>query len=168
MVMGEIDVKKGLDRRSFLRRTINAMIGGATALLGVPVISYIISPVLKRPGFVWTEVGSVGDFKTGSPNKVAYRALSQDAWSRRFVERSAWVVAKGEKSYTVFSPFCTHLGCLYNWIEDRGRFECPCHNSIFDIEGRVISGPAPRSLDRYEAKVDDRKLFVGALKKGEA
>jgi menaquinol-cytochrome c reductase iron-sulfur subunit len=78
------------------------------------------------------------------------------------------VVARGEDNYTVFSPICTHLGCAYNWNEERSRFECPCHNSVFDIEGRVVSGPAPRPLDTYEVKVEGERLFVGALLRGEA
>jgi len=35
----------------------------------------------------------------------------------------------------------------------RGRpNSSPCHNSLFSIDGRVLAGPAPRPLDRYETK----------------
>ena len=166
--MEETGVEKELDRRSFLKFAINAIVGGITVLLSVPVIGYLISPALKRSSSVWSEVGSIRDFSTGSPKQVTYRVLSQDSWSKRFVERSAWVVAKGGDNYTVFSPICTHLGCACNWSEESKRFECPCHNSFFDIEGRVVSGPAPRPLDAYKVKVEKRKLLVGALLKGKA
>jgi len=44
---------------------------------------------------------------------------------------------------------CTHLGCLYSWVGRNGRFECPCHGSKFELSGKYIEGPAPRSLDRF-------------------
>jgi cytochrome b6-f complex iron-sulfur subunit len=44
---------------------------------------------------------------------------------------------------------CTHLGCLYAWREQEGKFVCPCHGSQFEYDGTYIRGPAPRSLDRF-------------------
>ena len=44
---------------------------------------------------------------------------------------------------------CTHLGCLYAWREQEGKFICPCHGSQFEYDGTYIRGPAPRSLDRF-------------------
>jgi cytochrome b6-f complex iron-sulfur subunit len=43
---------------------------------------------------------------------------------------------------------CVHLGCLYEWQAVSGRFECPCHGSKYQKDGKYIEGPAPRSLDR--------------------
>ena len=44
---------------------------------------------------------------------------------------------------------CTHLGCLYKWVETNDRFECPCHGSKFEADGSYIEGPAPRDLDQF-------------------
>lgn len=44
---------------------------------------------------------------------------------------------------------CTHLGCLYKWVETNDRFECPCHGSKFTKDGEYIEGPAPRDLDQF-------------------
>jgi hypothetical protein len=46
-----------------------------------------------------------------------------------------------------FSLECPHLGCQVRPIET-GGFVCPCHQSRFDSQGRVVSGPAPRPLTR--------------------
>jgi len=51
------------------------------------------------------------------------------------------------------SMVCTHLGCLFKWVEANGRFECPCHGSKFEEDGKYIEGPAPRSLDRFAVRV---------------
>ena len=48
------------------------------------------------------------------------------------------------------SARCTHLGCLVAWNTAERSWDCPCHGSRFDIDGRVIQGPAVRSLDPVE------------------
>jgi len=34
---------------------------------------------------------------------------------------------------------------------------------VFDLDGRVLGGPPPRPLDRYEVKIEDGVLYVGKL-----
>jgi cytochrome b6-f complex iron-sulfur subunit len=48
---------------------------------------------------------------------------------------------------------CVHLGCLYAWVPNNTRFECPCHGSKYELDGLYIEGPAPRSLDRFNMRV---------------
>ncbi|MCL4867723.1 MAG: Rieske 2Fe-2S domain-containing protein [Anaerolineae bacterium] len=50
---------------------------------------------------------------------------------------------------------CTHLGCIYDWIEANERFECPCHGSKYRLDGRRIEDPAPRTLDRFSIEAVD-------------
>ncbi len=51
------------------------------------------------------------------------------------------------------SLICTHLGCRAHWEANRSRVFCPCHDGVFDPQGRVVSGPPPRPLDRYEVEL---------------
>ena len=55
---------------------------------------------------------------------------------------------------------CTHLGCTVPWREGEGRFNCPCHSSIYNRVGEVISGPAPRPLDRFPIAIEDGQIVV--------
>ena len=48
------------------------------------------------------------------------------------------------------SPTCTHLGCQVRFNTAESTWDCPCHGSRYDIEGRVIHGPAVHDLDRIE------------------
>ena len=59
--------------------------------------------------------------------------------------------ANGEPRKGVMALYnvCTHLGCLYAWVDVTYRFECPCHGSKFELTGDYIEGPARRSLDRF-------------------
>jgi len=50
----------------------------------------------------------------------------------------------------VIYKVCTHLGCIYAWVDANDRFECPCHGSKYRLDGRRIEAPAPRSLDRFK------------------
>ncbi len=75
-------------------------------------------------------------------------------------ERRIFVVRKGD-NYKAISAICTHLGCTPPWVEERNRWECPCHGSIFDDRGNVVRGPATRPLPWYEITLgSDGKLFV--------
>lgn len=53
---------------------------------------------------------------------------------------------------------CTHLGCTLNVTPD--ELVCPCHGSRFDHTGRVIEGPASRSLKRFVVNSIDNQLEV--------
>jgi Rieske Fe-S protein len=48
-----------------------------------------------------------------------------------------------------FSNVCTHLSCSNNWELPGDRFICTCHNSVFNLSGEPISGPASRDLPEY-------------------
>src|SRR6185369_16814552 len=56
----------------------------------------------------------------------------------------------------------TRLGCAYHWEAARNQFVCPCHESRFSIDGKVLGGPAARPLDRYPVRVENSKLLIGS------
>jgi cytochrome b6-f complex iron-sulfur subunit len=55
---------------------------------------------------------------------------------------------------------CTHLGCTVPWRQEEGQFHCPCHSSLFNRQGVVTGGPAPRPLDLFEVTQKDQDLLV--------
>ncbi len=76
----------------------------------------------------------------------------EDGTATYFPEGRLYAVkAKGD--LFALSQKCPHLGCTVPFCETSGRFECPCHGSIFDIGGEWIEGPAPRGMDRYQLVV---------------
>ncbi len=43
---------------------------------------------------------------------------------------------------------CPHMGCRLYWNEDEQSFDCPCHGSRFDKEGRLMDDPAQTDLTK--------------------
>ena len=44
---------------------------------------------------------------------------------------------------------CPHAGCNVNYDKDSNQFICPCHQSRFDLQGKVLQGPAESNLAPY-------------------
>lgn len=65
------------------------------------------------------------------------------------------------KGYVVLSRICTHLGCLVQYDSEKRLFVCPCHAGVYDLEGKVISGPPPRPLERIPVKVEGEEIIIG-------
>lgn len=62
-----------------------------------------------------------------------------------------------------YSKICTHVGCPISlWEQQTHHMLCPCHQSTFDLadSGKVIFGPAARSLPQLPIKVDDEGYLV--------
>jgi cytochrome b6-f complex iron-sulfur subunit len=55
---------------------------------------------------------------------------------------------------------CVHLGCKFNFRTDCRSFKCPCHGSHYNCDGEWLSGPAPRSNDRFAIDVSGKNVIV--------
>jgi cytochrome b6-f complex iron-sulfur subunit len=62
--------------------------------------------------------------------------------------------------FLALSRACTHLGCTVPWVEEEGRFVCPCHASAYDERGEVVNSPAPRPLDLYPIRIENGVLKI--------
>ncbi|HVR33201.1 MAG TPA: FAD-dependent oxidoreductase [Acidimicrobiia bacterium] len=52
--------------------------------------------------------------------------------------------------FKVVSATCTHMGCTVKWNEAETSWDCPCHGSRFDVDGRVLNAPATRPLQAVD------------------
>ncbi len=152
-------------RRNFLKIcsvVLTSLIGIAYA---IPLIRAFISPAMQdtvtgSSGLF--DIGNISDCEVNVPRKVPIKGSKMDAWNKFSTTAigAVWILMDKDKKFTAFSSICPHLGCGIDWDEDSERFVCPCHDSYFDIEGSVLSGPSPRKLDTLETEIKQGKLFV--------
>ncbi len=131
-----IQEKKPLNRREFLNIAWLASLGFILVDLGG--VTYLFS----MPRFKEGEFGGV--FTVGKASELP--PAGSDPLN--FPKVKLWI-SNTPRGVMALYKVCTHLGCLYNWNTQEGKFICPCHGSQFQADGNYIQGPAPRSLDRF-------------------
>lgn len=149
-----------LNRRRFLSRVSLALSGVAAAVVSVPILAYLLSPLLQRAPEEWRDVGGVDDFQVGSTVEVAFDEPSSLPWAGQTSRTAVWLRRVGQSEFTAYGLNCTHLGCPVNWREGAGLFLCPCHGGVYYADGTVAGGPPPRPLVRYNVQVQSNRVQV--------
>jgi Rieske Fe-S protein len=62
------------------------------------------------------------------------------------------VLARDDGGLYAMSAVCTHAGCLTR-PNGVGGLSCPCHGAVFDRNGDVLAGPAPRPLPHFAVDI---------------
>jgi len=158
-----MDSRSTQDRRGFLTSAIYGLWGIISAALAIPAGAYLLSPRKTKSGADWVEAGALNQLKVNEPEELVFRRNRADGWKITSQRTSAWVVRIGERELFALAPQCTHLGCAYHWDEQKQHFLCPCHTSAFGVDGKVLSGPAPRPLDRLEVRLEGNKILLGRV-----
>jgi menaquinol-cytochrome c reductase iron-sulfur subunit len=149
-----------VDRRTFLAQVIGALGAFLAAVLGVPALGAAVGPALKSEDAAWFPLGSTTSFQPDKPVSVSITVPQTDGWIQTTEVHTVWVVKHSSDEFTAFNGRCTHLGCAYSWQLDEQEFVCPCHAGVYGIEGNVLAGPPPRSLDTLPVRVQDGVLQV--------
>src|SRR6202142_3233496 len=139
-------------RRDFLRggwKLGGTLLFGAAAYTGYEALR----PLSTGATGAKITVGTVASFSANTSTYVA-------AGRMYVVNANDYLFALSQK--------CPHLGCPVPFCGSSGRFECPCHGSVYDLAGEYIAGPAPRGMDRYQVTLEGDKVVVdtGALQAG--
>lgn len=137
---------ESLTRRQFV---VGLWAAASLALIGqaAAALYQFLKPIAQAGGFgSQVSAGNIKEFKVGTVSTVR--------------EMHGFVSRIDQKGALVMAWKCTHLGCTVPWVDAEKRFHCPCHGSIFDTQGQVIAGPAPRPLDLYPAQVVNGELIV--------
>jgi menaquinol-cytochrome c reductase iron-sulfur subunit len=154
--------QESLTRRSFL----GVLLGFATVVVGgalsIPLIRFALHPLLTTTTKTdWSDVGKIDEFASlTAPLKKLITVEQRDGWRKIVSEKAIYVLPTKDGVLRVLSPICPHLGCSIPWIEAKQQFVCPCHTAVFTLDGNRVSGPAPRSMDDLESKIDSGMLKV--------
>jgi len=148
------------ERRRFLARLSIAAGAVAAVMVGIPVVGFIIGPLVRKLPETWRAVGAVESFAIGETVKVSYRDPSPLAWAGVTAETGAWLRRDGDRDFTAFALNCTHLGCPVRWLQSANLFMCPCHGGVYYRDGAVAAGPPPRPLFKYAVRIHNGQVEI--------
>jgi len=106
-----------------------------------------MTPSVADKNYSEVLVGNLSEIPKGSVKQVEVMGTQM-----ALMNSDAGIVAYSRK--------CTDLGCLISWNSTKEQFICPCHNGIYDKNGKNISGPPPRPLDRYEVIKKGDNIYI--------
>jgi cytochrome b6-f complex iron-sulfur subunit len=134
------------------RRFLGMLLGGglfASALsFFYPLLRYLVPPRLTDMGGDTVVAGKVGELR---PN---------GAKIFRFGSRPGLLLLGSDGQYRALSATCTHLSCTVQYRGDLRQVWCACHNGMYDLAGRNLSGPPPRPLEQYDVHVRGDEIIV--------
>ncbi len=133
-----------VSRRNFLQLSLGWVAAAfATAAASAAAVRFLVPNVLYEPS--WR-------FKVGRPEDYADGSVT-------FLEDERVFLIRRGNTFRCLSAVCTHLGCTVNRTAD--GYHCPCHGSVFNNQGVVLGGPAPRSLTWFQVTLSkDSRLVV--------
>ena len=152
--------KKYSTRRDFLLQVglvINAIAG---FMVGLPIIGFLFSSLVKTPPKTWFSLGSISQFPEGTMRLSAFQNPYRRVADGETAHLTCWVKRIQGEEFKVFAANCTHLGCPVRLFEESKLFLCPCHGGVFYADGERAAGPPPRGLYQYECKVENGELII--------
>ncbi len=147
-------------RRRFLTVMSIGLGTFAAGLVGIPIIGFLVAPLIEKVPRFWRPVGSLEQFKVGTTVEVTFLDASPLPWAGVAAKTAAWLRRNGEEDFIAFSVDCTHLGCPVRWLPDADLFLCPCHGGVYYADGKVAAGPPPKPLPRYPVRVRNGQVEV--------
>jgi len=129
------------DRRTFLDSLLAVGFVSTAAAIAYPVGWYLVPPESGEPETASAVAAKAAELKPNS-GKVF-----------KFGNRPGIVVRTADGEVRAFSAVCTHLDCTVQFKGDTSQLWCACHNGTYDLGGNVVSGPPPRSLERFSVNV---------------
>ena len=68
------------------------------------------------------------------------------------IDRGPFFVLHDDAGLYAMTAVCTHQQCAVEVGE--ASLPCPCHGSVFDLDGLVLEGPAELPLEHLELTID--------------
>jgi len=147
-----------ISRRRFFELLCVGLGAVCGVILGVPLVGFILAPLLRKTPQTWVSLGKVDEFQVGKTVNVTFIDPSPLPWAGITSKSAAWLRRNSETEFMAFSVNCTHLGCPVRWLADAELFMCPCHGGAYYKDGTVAAGPPPRPLYRYEIRVENGEV----------
>ena len=153
-----------ISRRGMLLKLGIALNGAMGVILALPVVRYLLSPVIREAGTTapWVSLGALDLFPQSETRLATYRHPAAKASDGETANVPCWVRNIDGKKFQIFAINCAHLGCPVRWFPQSGLFMCPCHGGAYYRDGSRASGPPERGLFEYPIKIQDGAVTIRA------
>ena len=154
-------------RRDFAKKFIAGLVSALLSLIPLGAgVAVLLDPLRRRSSDTGAvRVASLEALPAdGIPRKFPVLATRVDAWNK-FSEvpiGAVYLRPTSDGQVQAFNVVCPHAGCYVDFLPERGRYLCPCHNSTFTVAGKIDdpSSPAARGLYTLEVQMRDKEIWV--------
>ncbi len=136
------------NRRRFLNLVIGGGLAGWLGSVLYPVISYLVPPKIPEAIVNSVKAGATTDFPPNSGKIIKFGRIP------------VILIRTNDKKFLAFSATCTHLDCIVQYRSDTQQIWCACHNGVYDLNGRNVSGPPPRPLEPFNVLVQNDEIII--------
>jgi len=144
--------RPGQKRRTLIQILLGSGFTGSIAAFLYPAVKFMMPPEISEAAVNEVTAGKVEDLQPNSARIF------------KFGNRPGILIRNEEGQWRAFSAICTHLNCTVQYRRETRQIWCACHNGLFDLQGRVVSGPPPGPLEEFKVNVrgDDVVVSRGA------
>jgi Rieske Fe-S protein len=125
-----------VNRRRFLDSVFGAGFVSTVVAIVYPVWRYLIPPVSGEPATQSVVAAQASQVKPSS------------GLIFKFGSKPGLLIRTPDGEVQAFNAVCTHLECTVQYKADTAQIWCACHNGLYDLQGKNVSGPPPRPLER--------------------
>jgi len=140
-----------MTRRDFTRLLLTGGVVGWMGSVLYPVISYLRPPKVPEANVQAVKAGLASAFPVNTAQIV------------KFGRKPVILIREESGEFRALSATCTHLDCIVQYRGDLKQIWCACHNGLYDLRGRNVSGPPPRPLDEYAVNIVADEIMVSKL-----
>ncbi len=140
-------------RRRFLELLLGSSVAASVVSVLYPILQFVLPPRTAE-----LDADTVVAAKADELGLNAAKIF-------RFGNRPGLLVRSADGSYRAFSAICTHLNCTVQYRNRESDIWCACHNGVYDLQGRNVSGPPPRPLEVYDVHVRGEEIVVARRQK---
>ncbi len=135
-------------RRNLLRWLLGGGLSASLISFFYPAFKFMNPPDIPEAAVNEVAAGKVQDLKPNNGKIVKFGSLP------------VLLVRTSEAEWRAFSAVCTHLNCTVQYKESSHQIWCACHNGLYNLNGQVVSGPPPHSLEEYTVHVRGDEVVV--------
>lgn len=108
-----MSAENGVSRRAMLVKLGLLLNGIVGTFLAVPIVRYLMSPVIREKKFgyeSWLSLGALEQFPAGQTRLATYKNPVVNAWDGETADIACWVRNVDDQTFQVFAINCAHLG----------------------------------------------------------